>query len=79
MLGPGIGGTEFGYLPTPTKSADSKGSPKGRYFGSGTCFSNLREILRDGPDDPVYPNPEFVEEMMGFPMFHTELPPSETP
>lgn len=77
-LAPGIGGGEFGYLPTPTKSADSKGSPKGRYFGSGTCYSNLREVLRDGPDDPVYPNPVFVEEMMGFPTLWTELPLSET-
>lgn len=78
-LVPGIGGAESGYLPTPTKSADSKGAPKNRYFGSATCRSNLREHLRDGPDDPVYPNPEFVEGMMGFPMFHTELPPLETP
>lgn len=78
-LGPGIDGTEYGYLPTPTKSADSKGSPRGRYFGSGTCFSNLREVLRNGPDDPVFPNPLLVEEMMGFPTSHTELPPSETP
>lgn len=78
-LAPGIGGTEFGFLPTPTKSADSKGSPRGRFWGSGTCYSNLREILRDGPDDPIFPNPEFVEEMMGFPMFHTALPPSATP
>ena len=77
-LGPGIGGAECGYLPTPTKSADSKGSPKNRYFGSSTCQSNLREHLRNGPDDPVYPNPLFVEGMMGFPMYHTDLPPSET-
>ena len=78
-LGPGIVGTEYGFLPTPTKSADSKGSPKGRYFGSGTCFSNLREVLRNGPDDPVFPNPLLVEEMMGFPKSHTELQPSEMP
>ena len=77
-LAPGTNGTEFGYLPTPTKSADSKGSPKGRFLGSGTCYSNLREVLRDGPDDPIFPNPEFVEEMMGYPMFHTDLHRSET-
>ncbi len=78
-LVPGIAGTEFGFLPTPTKSADSKGSPKGRFFGSGTCFSNLREVLRDGPDDPVFPNPEFVEGMMGFPPLWTDCAASETP
>lgn len=78
-LVPGIGGDEFGYLPTPTKSADSKGAPKNRYYGSDTCRSNLREHLRNGPDDPVYPNPEFVEGLMGFPTFHTDLQPSETP
>jgi len=76
-LAPGIGGAESGWLPTPTKSADSKGSPKGRYYGSGTCMSNLREVLRDGPDDPIFPHPNFVEELMGFPISHTELPPSE--
>lgn len=67
-----------GLLPTPTKSADSKGAPKNRFFGSKTCRSNLREVLRNGPDDPVFPNPLFVEEMMGFPRFHTDLQPSET-
>lgn len=78
-LVPGTGGGEFGYLPTPTRTADSKGSPKGRYFGSGTCKSNLREVLRNGPDDPIYPHPSFVEMVMGFPISATELPPSETP
>jgi hypothetical protein len=77
-LVPGIGGEEFGYLPTPTKTADSKGAPKNRYYGSDTCRSNLREHLRDGPDDPVFPHPRLVEEMMGFPMCHTELRRSET-
>jgi hypothetical protein len=72
-LGPGIGGAEFGWLPTPTASSDSKGSPRNRYFGSPTCMSNLREVLRDGPDDPIYPNPELVEEMMGFPRGFTRL------
>lgn len=66
-LGPGIGGTEFGWLPTPTASADSKGSPRNRYFGSPTCMSNLREWLRDGPDDPIFPHPDFVEGLMGLP------------
>jgi hypothetical protein len=76
-LAPGIGGTEFGWLPTPTKTADSKGAPKNRYFGSPTCRSNLREWLRDGPDDPIYPHPDFVERVMGYPIGWTELAPSE--
>jgi len=78
-LEPGIGGGEYGFLPTPTKSADSKGAPKNRYYGSPTCRSNLREVLRNGPGDPTYPHPCFVEKVMGFPTFHTELPRSETP
>lgn len=78
-LVPGTGGGEYGYLPTPTKTADSKGAPKNRYYGSATCRSNLREVLRNGPDDPVYPHPSFVELMMGFPISATELPRSETP
>lgn len=76
-LAPGIGGTEFGWLPTPTKTADSKGAPKNRYYGSPTCRSNLREWLRDGPDDPIYPHPDFVERVMGYPIGWTELAPSE--
>ena len=78
-LEPGIGGGEYGYLPTPTKTADSKGAPKNRFYGSPTCRSNLREVLRNGPDDPVYPHPSFVERIMGFPICATELPPLETP
>lgn len=78
-LVPGIGGAEFGWLPTPTASSDSKGSPKGRYFGSGTSMSNLREVLRDGPDDPIYPNPELVETMMGFPQGYTSLATQSSP
>ncbi len=77
-LVPGTVGTEFGWLPTPTKSADAKGAPKNRYYGSPTCRSNLREWLRDGPDDPIFPHPSFVERVMGYPIGHTELPPSET-
>lgn len=78
-LAPGIGGTEFGWLPTPTKTADAKGAPKNRFFGSPTCRSNLREWLRDGPDDPIFPHPSFVERVMGFPIGWTELEASATP
>ena len=76
-LVPGTVGTEFGWLPTPTKTADAKGSPKNRYYGSPTCRSNLREWLRDGPDDPIFPHPAFVELVMGYPIGWTELEASE--
>jgi DNA (cytosine-5)-methyltransferase 1 len=78
FVGPGIGGAASGYLPTPKASADAKGSPRNRFFGSNTCRSNLREFLRDGPDDPIYPHPSFVERVMGFPIGHTDLNPSAT-
>ena len=70
---PGTEGTGLGLLPTPTATADAKGSPKGRFNGSGTEKSNLREVLRDGPDDPIYPHPLFVERMMGYPEKWTDL------
>lgn len=76
-LEPGIGGTEYGRLPTPTKTADAKGAPKNRYFGSPTCRSNLREVLRDGPDDPIFPHPDFVDRVMGYPIGHSALEPEE--
>lgn len=66
-LGPGINGTEYGYLPTPDASAMGKGSPADRYYGSPTYRGLLREYLRDGPDDPIYPDPNLVEALMGYP------------
>ncbi len=72
-LVPAIGGKEFGLLPTPAKS-NKNGTSKNRYFRSETYKGNLDEALRDGPDDPTYPNPEVLEQMMGFPIGHTELP-----
>jgi hypothetical protein len=77
MLVPGIGGTEFGWLPTPTKS-DAKGSPRNRWNGSAKSHGNLCEILRNGQGDPIYPHPDFVTQMMGFPTGWTDLHPSET-
>lgn len=77
-LAPGIHGTEFGYLPTPAKST-AKGAVRHRYFGSPTYRSNLHEYLRNGPEDPIYPHPCFLELIMGFPIGHTELAPSGTP
>jgi hypothetical protein len=78
MLVPGTAGGEFGYLPTPTKS-DAKGAPKNRYFRSKASRGNLCENLRNGLDDPIYPHPDFVTQMMGFPTGWLELRPLETP
>jgi len=77
-LGPGIGGAESGYLPTPTKS-NAKGAAKSRYFRSEQSRGNLHEDLRDGPEDPIYPHPDFVELMMGFPIGWGELKRVGTP
>ena len=57
-------------LPTPTCS-DAKGSPKSRTILNNK--SNLCEVLRLSEDDPIYPHPCFVEQMMGFPEGWTEL------
>ena len=71
-LVPGIDGTEYGFLPTPTVSMH-KGSLKNRYYGSDTYRGNLHEALRNGPEDPIYPHPDFAEALMGFPTAHTDL------
>lgn len=73
-LVPATNGTASGLLPTPTCS-DAKGAPKGRYYGSPTYRHNLSEALRDGPNDPIYPHPECLEEMMGFPKGHSATRP----
>lgn len=59
-------------MPTPTTS-DAKGSSKKRYKGSGNEKSNLCEVLRTSKDDGIYPHPEFVEALMGYPIGHTAL------
>ncbi len=76
-LVPGINGTEYGYLPTPTASTP-KGAVRNRFYGSPTYRGNLHEALRNGPDDPIYPHPDFVEQMMGYPTGWTELERQET-
>jgi hypothetical protein len=38
----------------------------------------LCEVIREDETDGLYPHPEFVEAMMGFPIGWTELEPSET-
>jgi len=69
----GPGGTESGYLPTPTAVSDSKGSPRNRFYGSDTYRSVLREYLRDGAGDPIYPNPNVSEVILGYPADYTLL------
>lgn len=64
---------DFILLPTPATS-NAKGAPRNRYFGSPTYKSNLHEFLRDGESDPIYPNPELLERLMGFPTSYSELP-----
>jgi hypothetical protein len=62
-----------GLLPTPTASdADTHHSDTIR-------FDSLSVFLRRTFGYPSYPNPRFVEWMMGFPIEWTALEPSETP
>jgi hypothetical protein len=77
-LEPGTNGTAFGWLPTVLKNSGN-GAPRDRYFGSITYRCNYAEGLRNGPDDPLYPQPDFAEQVMGFPTGWTELPPLATP
>lgn len=56
-------------LPTPTK-ADSRASGGRRYYfgnskpGRGITYC---QYIRDGENDPIYPNPELSLLLMGFP------------
>ena len=70
-LVPLTGGTGFGLLPTPTTS-DAKGAGRKRYFGSPHYKANLREYLRTSFNDPIFPNPSFLEWMMQYPIGWTE-------
>lgn len=65
-------------LPTPAAS-DSKGASRDRYNGSPKSHGNLREVLRSGPTDGIYPNPDFVAWMMGYPIAWLGLKRSATP
>ena len=77
-LVPGPNGREFGFLPTPLKNSGN-GAPRNRFFGSPHYRGNYGEGLRSGPGDPLYPQPDFAERVMGFPTGWTELGPAETP
>ena len=69
---PPTGGIECGLLPTLVRS-DAKGAPRDRFLGSPTYRSNLCEALRRGPEDGIYPHPEYAERIMGFPPGWTDL------
>ena len=72
---------EFGLWPTPTAS-DFKGASSGCRKIREAEISMLRYFLHfhfAGPDQKTtYPNPTLLEAMMGYPIGHTELKPSET-
>ena len=72
-------GTEYGYLPTPTAVTDPKGSPRNRFYGSDAYRSLLREYLRDGAGDPIYPNPNLSEVILGYPVDYTLLETASLP
>lgn len=66
-------------LPTIGKN-EPKGSSKVRYRGSRHFRgAKMSEGLRTSSEDPTYLSPSFAELVMGYPIGHTELVPSETP
>ena len=67
-----------GLLPRP-QASDSKGAGKSRYRISKMERKNFREVIREASTDGIYPRPEFVEWVKGFPEGWTALEPSETP
>lgn len=79
QLEPSIDESEWQLLPTPTASECHGGS----WRKDGTLMvSNLKELLClycKRPLRTVFPHPEFVESMMGFPPGWTVLDASETP
>jgi len=62
--------------PTPL-ARDGGGAVKKRYDGSPHYRGNLREKVRTCEEDGQL-NPNWVEWLMGYPIGHTELKPSET-
>lgn len=69
-------GKGFSWLPTPTAS-DWKGST-GKGSRRGTLVEFLAMLAGSG-GLTIYPDPEFYEAVMGFPISWTELKDSETP
>lgn len=64
-------GNDYIVLPTPRVST-AKGAVRHRYFGSPTYRGNLEEFIRDGETDSLYPHPDLLENLMGFPIGWTE-------
>lgn len=65
-------GSDYIVLPTPTKST-ANGACKNRYLGSPTYRGNIHEYIRDGEQDSQYPHPNFLENLMTFPLGWTGL------
>lgn len=68
----------FGLLPRPSLS-NHKGAPKNRFRTSKSYRGNFHEAIREHQADGIYPRPEFVESVKGFPTGWTELKHSGTP
>ena len=64
-------GSDYIVLPTPAKST-ANGAIRNRYFGSPTYRGNIHEYIRDGEQDSLYPHPNLLESLMGFPIGWTE-------
>jgi hypothetical protein len=75
------GATVGGLLPTPT-TRDHKDSGPNVNFEKVAAKSKLPGVVViacQATGEATYLNPSFVEEMMGYPIGHTVLKPSETP
>lgn len=74
-----IEGTEYGSLPTPTASDCKGASDNCKRIKTGD-ISYLRYFLHFHlrPSRTSYPHPCFVEQLMGYPIGHTDLGPSAT-
>lgn len=66
-----------GLLPRP-QASDSKGAGKSRYRLSKMERKNFREVIREAPTDGIYPRPDFVEWVKGFPIGWTDCEHLET-
>jgi hypothetical protein len=65
-------------LPTPTAN-EGKGAGRKRYIGSPHYRgAKTSEALRTCETDPIYPNPSFMEWLMGWPIGWARLEPLET-
>ena len=73
-------GIEFGLWPTPTAS-DYRGAGSGTKKQRNKKLAYLRDYLHwHWPQArSTYPNPTTLESLMGFPLGHTVLGPSEIP